>query len=204
MAADFGEQLTGRGRNIRDPRVLAAMAAVPREEFVPEDMRRFAYEDGPLVIGDGQTISQPYIVALMTEALGLRGGERVLEVGTGSGYQAAVLAELGCEVYSVERIDSLSQRAGEVLSRLGYSGVHLRLGDGAEGWLEHAPFDAVIVTCAAGAFPDALLEQLRVGGQMVIPVGGQGDIQQLFLYEKTEGAKPRRRKLTDVRFVPLV
>ncbi|MEP2775088.1 MAG: protein-L-isoaspartate(D-aspartate) O-methyltransferase [Luteolibacter sp.] len=204
MRPDFGEQLTGSGRSIRDPRVLAAMAAIPREEFVPEDLRHYAYEDGPVGIGDGQTISQPYIVALMTESLGLGVGEKVLEVGTGSGYQAAVLAEIGCEVYSVERIETLSRRASEVLADLGYCGVHLRVDDGAVGWPDHAPYDAVIVTCAAESFPDSLFEQLRDGGRMVIPIGGRDDIQELWLYEKISGEKPRRRKLTDVRFVPFV
>ena len=202
MRPEFERQLVRRG--IRDRRVLEAMSRVPRELFVPPGLEARAYDDGPLGIGEGQTISQPYIVALMTEALGLKGGERVLEIGTGSGYQAAVLAELGCEVFSVERSASLSQRAGEALSETGYESVHRKVGDGSLGWPEEAPFDAVIVTCAAVAVPEQLLAQLRDGGKMVIPVGADGEIQVLWLYEKSRSGKASRRRLCDVRFVPLV
>ena len=204
MEADFGNQLTGRGRDIHDERVLAAMSAVPRDAFVPEEMRRYAYADGPLGIGEGQTISQPFIVALMTQSLGLRGDEKILEIGTGSGYQAAVLAEMGCEVYSVERIERLSRKAGDVLSELGYSRVHLRVADGSEGWAQEAPFDAVIVTCAADEFPQALYSQLRLGGRLIIPVGPDGGVQTLWLYERSGEGAPDGRRICDVRFVPLL
>ncbi len=200
MGADFGQQLTGSGRDIRDGRVLAAMAAVPRDRFVPEELLHRAFDDNALPIGEEQTISQPFIVALMTEALGLRGGERVLEVGTGSGYQAAVLAELGCMVYSVERIASLSRRAAGVLAELGYA-VHLRVGDGAEGWPDEAPFDAVIVTCAAARVADSWFAQLAPGGRMVVPVGVQEEVQELRLYE---AGVDGYRRLSSVRFVPLL
>jgi protein-L-isoaspartate(D-aspartate) O-methyltransferase len=202
MRAEFEKQLRERG--IRDVKVLAAMDRVAREEFVPELLRDQAYRDNPLLIGDGQTISQPYIVALMTEALGLRGGERVLEIGTGSGYQAAVLAELGCEVFSVETIGSLSRQAGKVLRELGYSGVHLRVGDGSLGWPREAPFDAVIVTCAAETVPDSLFAQLGFRGRMVIPVGSDGGRQVLWLYEKSADGEVAGRQMCDVIFVPLV
>ncbi len=202
MRPEFERQLVKRG--IRDRRVLEAMSRVPRELFVPPGLEARAYDDGPLGIGEGQTISQPYIVALMTEALRLKGSERVLEIGTGSGYQAAVLAELGCEVFSVERIESLSLRAGEALSEAGYESVHRKVGDGSLGRPEEAPFDSVIVTCAAAAVPDQLLAQLRDGGKMVIPIGGDGEIQVLWLYEKQGDGRTSRRHLCDVRFVPLV
>ena len=202
MRPEFEDQLERRG--ITDRAVLRAMDRVPREEFVPEPYRSHAYADGPLGIGEGQTISQPYIVALMTQSLAAGPGDRVLEVGTGSGYQAAVLAEMGCDVYSVERHGSLSRRAGEALDRLGYGNVSLRVGDGAEGWLEEAPFDAIAVTCAARELPGALTGQLRPGGRMVIPVGEDGDVQVLWLFEKTKTGKLRKRRLCDVRFVPLV
>ena len=202
MRPELEHQLVKRG--IRDRRVLEAMSRVPRELFVPPGLEARAYDDGPLGIGEGQTISQPYIVALMTESLGLEKGARVLEIGTGSGYQAAVLAELGCEVFSVERIASLSQRAGEALSEAGYESVHRKVGDGSLGWPEEAAFDAVIVTCAAVAVPEQLLAQLRDGGKMVIPVGADGEIQVLWLYGKRGKGDPSRRRLCDVRFVPLV
>jgi protein-L-isoaspartate(D-aspartate) O-methyltransferase len=188
---------------IRDPRVLAALAKVPRHLFVPEGERAFAYADGPLAIGRGQTISQPYMVAAMTEALGLTGTERVLEVGTGSGYQCAILAELAREVVTVERIAELSARAGEALRGLGYDNVTLVVGDGTLGAPEQAPYDAVVVT--AGAPPDVpepLLAQLAEGGRLVIPTGDRG-MQTLMRYTK-RGGKVHPESLMACVFVPLV
>jgi protein-L-isoaspartate(D-aspartate) O-methyltransferase len=192
------EQLEPRG--VRDPRVLAAMAAVPRHELVPEDMRDFAYEDRPLPIGLGQTISQPYIVAAMSEAVQLRGGERVLEVGTGSGYQAAVLAELCREVFTIELEKELADRARADLERLGYRNVRVRHGNGYRGWPEAAPFDAIVVTAAPDQIPPVLVEQLAVGGRMVIPVGRS--FQDLLLVTRTEEGT-EERVLMGVRFVPM-
>jgi protein-L-isoaspartate(D-aspartate) O-methyltransferase len=160
-----------RSRDIRDARVLEAFRTVPRHRFVPPDSRRYAYEDHPLSIGRGQTISQPYMVARMTQDLGITGGEKTLEVGTGSGYQAAILAELGAEVYTVERIPALSEAAGETLSALGYGGVRLRVSDGTLGWPEEAPFDRILVTAASPAVPASLKSQLADGGLLAIPVG---------------------------------
>ena len=162
------QQIEARG--VRDPRVLAAMRRVPRHRFVPDDEAEYAYEDRPLPIGSGQTISQPYIVALMTQLLALRGGERVLEVGTGSGYQAAVLAQLGGEIYSVEIDPVLAERARATLAGLGATNVHVRAGDGFFGWPEAAPFDAIIITAATPRLPDALRDQLREGGHVVVPL----------------------------------
>ncbi len=190
-----------RARGVRDARVLAAMAKVPRHLFVPEHLRGRAYSDEPLPIGEGQTISQPYIVAYMTAALGLRGGERVLEIGTGSGYQTAVLAECGDEVWTVEILESLSRHARAVLDGLGYTGVHYRVGDGWAGWPEEAPFDAIIVTAAAAEMPAALEDQLAVGGRMVVPVGT--DLQELVLVRRRKSGLSRERLLA-VRFVPLI
>lgn len=163
------EQLVKRG--IKDPRVLQAMGKVPRHLFVDPALRSRAYEDYPLPIGEGQTISQPYMVALMTEALELKGYERVLEVGTGSGYQTAILAELASKVYSIERIDVLAHRAAERLLQLGYANVQIKVGDGSLGWTEEAPFDAILVTAGAPSTPQALLQQLAEKGRLVIPVG---------------------------------
>jgi protein-L-isoaspartate(D-aspartate) O-methyltransferase len=190
-----------RARGVRDPRVLAAMAKVPRHLFVPEHLRGRAYADEPLPIGEGQTISQPYIVAYMTEALGLRGGERILEIGTGSGYQTAVLAECGGKVWTVEILERLSRHARAVLDGLGYAGVHYRVGDGWAGWPEEAPFDAVIVTAAAAEMPAALEDQLAVGGRMVVPVGTA--LQELVLVRRRKSGLTRERLLA-VRFVPLI
>ncbi len=190
-----------RARGVRDPRVLAAMAKVPRHLFVPEHLRSRAYSDEPLPIGEGQTISQPYIVAYMTEALGLRGGERILEIGTGSGYQTAVLAECGRDVWTVEILEPLSRRARSVLDGLGYRAVHYRVGDGWAGWPEEAPFDAIIVTAAAAEMPAALEAQLAVGGRMVIPVGT--GLQELVLVRRRKSGLARERLLA-VRFVPLI
>ena len=190
------------GRGIRDPRVLAAMEKIPRERFVGAAGRELAYADHPLGIGCGQTISQPYIVALMTEMLELCGGERVLEVGTGSGYQAAVLAELAAEVLSVERHAGLSESAGRLLAELGYRNVRLRVGDGTLGWPEQAPFEAIIVTAAAPAVPPSLKGQLADGGRLVIPVGG-GFGQQL-LGVRRQGDGFRETPGIPCVFVPLV
>lgn len=195
------EQLAAPGRDIRNPRVLAVMGRVPRHEFVPPDLRADAYRDQPLPIGHGQTISQPYIVAFMTEQLDPQPSHRVLEVGTGSGYQAAVLAALVGEVYSIEIIEPLALGAIDALRRTGCTNVHVRVGDGYQGWAEHAPFDAVIVTCAPDHVPAPLAEQLREGGRMIIPVGELGD-QQLVLLRKEGGALTQKTVLP-VRFVPM-
>jgi protein-L-isoaspartate(D-aspartate) O-methyltransferase len=192
-------QLAGQG--IRDPRVLGAMLAVPRHLFISESLRVQAYEDHPVSIGQGQTISQPYMVARMSELLELRGGERVLEIGSGSGYQTAVLKALGAEVYTVERLPDLSAAARENVERAGHSGVHYRTGDGSLGWSEEAPFDRVIVTAGAPSMPVSLVEQLREGGSMVIPVGGE-EQQELLLVRRGQGRVTRERICTCV-FVKL-
>ena len=171
-------------RDVRDPRVLAAMKKVPRQLFVPDSYRSRAHEDRPLPIGEGQTISQPYIVAFMTEIIELKKGDKVLEIGTGSGYQAAVLAELGAEVWSIEIVPELARRAAETLKATGYGRVHVREGDGYAGWPEHAPFDAVVVTAAPPMIPEPLKEQLAVGGRLILPVGRRG--QELVLVTRTE------------------
>jgi protein-L-isoaspartate(D-aspartate) O-methyltransferase len=191
-----------RARDIVDPRVLAAMGRVPRHLFVEPTLERYAYDDRPLSIGAGQTISQPYIVALMTQLLQVQPSHRVLEVGTGSGYQAAVLAELAAEVYSVEIIPSLAEGASTRLKDLGYRNVHVRQGDGYEGWREFAPFDGIIVTAGAPFIPPPLIEQLREGGRMAIPVGGARATQELILGEK-HGGKLQARPIAPVLFVPL-
>jgi protein-L-isoaspartate(D-aspartate) O-methyltransferase len=191
-----------RARGIRDERVLAAMGRVPRHLFVADEYRHSAYEDHPLPIGEGQTISQPYIVAFMLEALSLDGSETVLEIGTGSGYQTALLAELARHVCSIERIDSLALAAEEILQHLGYANVSLIVGDGSCGLSEHAPFDAIVVSAAAPMIPQALLEQLREGGRMVIPVG-PADAQELKLVRKQEG-RAVVTNLEGCRFVPLI
>jgi protein-L-isoaspartate(D-aspartate) O-methyltransferase len=193
------EQLMPRG--IHEERVLAAMAKVPREEFVPEYLRAASYADQPLPIGYDQTISQPFIVAFMTEQLRPRPTDRVLEIGTGSGYQAAILAELVAEIYSIEIIEPLARTAEATLQRLGYKNVYVKVGDGYKGWPEHAPFDIVIVTCAPDHVPPALADQLKEGGRMIIPVGGPGD-QELYLLEKEHGTM-HRRAVSPVRFVPM-
>jgi len=189
-------------RGIKDRRVLKAMRRVPRHLFVPPEYRDAAYEDRPLPIGEGQTISQPYIVALMTESLGLTGRERVLEIGTGSGYQAAVLAELAREIYTVEIVPSLAARARELLERLGCENVHVRSGDGFFGWPEAAPFDAVILTCAAPRVPERPLQQLKDGGRMVLPLGEDPFFQSLVLITK-KGEGFEQRPITGVVFVPM-
>jgi protein-L-isoaspartate(D-aspartate) O-methyltransferase len=192
-------QLVTRG--INDQRVLAAMAKVPREEFVAPESRTSSYEDGPLPIGYGQTISQPYMVAFMTEQLRLKPNDRVLEVGTGSGYQAAILAELVSEIYSIEIVEPLAKNAETTLQRLGYKNVHLKIGDGYKGWPEMAPFDAIIVTCAPDKVPQPLVDQLKDDGRMVIPVGDRF-AQQLYLLEKKNGQLKQSATLP-VRFVPM-
>ena len=192
------EQLAGR--DIKDPRVLDAMRKVPRHEFVPEAYRAGAYDDSPLPIGYNQTISQPYIVAYMTEALALQPTHKVLEIGTGSGYQAAVLGELAREVYTIEIVEPLATRARETVKRLGYTNVHVRTGNGYLGWPEQAPFDRVMVTAAPDAIPPALIEQLALGGLMAIPVG-VGD-QDLLILRRTEKGLDTLRTLP-VRFVPM-
>jgi protein-L-isoaspartate(D-aspartate) O-methyltransferase len=191
-----------RARGVCDRRVLAAMEKVPRHLFVPENVRGAAHADEPLPIGEGQTISQPYIVAYMTEALGLVDTEKVLEVGTGSGYQTAVLAELVREVFTLEIVERLSLRARGILDGLGYGNIHFRIGDGSEGWPEAAPFDAIMVTAAAACIPEPLEDQLAVGGRMIVPVGT--DSQELILVHKKEKGLLRRERLLAVRFVPLV
>jgi protein-L-isoaspartate(D-aspartate) O-methyltransferase len=193
------EQIAARG--VRDRRTLEAMRVVPRHLFVPETWRRHAYADTPLPIGHGQTISQPYIVAFMTEALELKPADKVLEIGTGSGYQAAVLAQVCSTVYSIEIVEPLAREAAARLKQLGYAGIHLRTGDGYRGWPEAAPFDAIIVTAAPDQIPRVLLEQLAVGGRMVVPVGS-GD-QMLLRIRRTKEAY-KRENLLPVRFVPMV
>jgi protein-L-isoaspartate(D-aspartate) O-methyltransferase len=193
------EQL--RGRDIHSPRVLEAMRAVPRHLFVPEAMRERAYDDSPLPIGLGQTISQPYIVAFMTQALDVQPGHRVLEIGTGSGYQAAVLAELTDEVYSIEVVPELAERARTTLAELGYDRVRLRVGNGYLGWPEHAPFDRIIVTAAPPEVPPALVAQLKIGGLMAIPVG-EGE-QELRILRRTPTGLETLQTLP-VRFVPMI
>ena len=193
------EQIAARG--VKDPRVLAAMRKVPRHLFVPENLIPEAYDDTPLPIGYGQTISQPYIVALMTELLQLRGDEKVLEVGTGSGYQAAVLAELAREVYTIEIVEPLARQAAERLRELGYTNVHVRHGDGYDGWPEKAPFDGIIVTAAPEEIPKPLLDQLKPGGRLVIPVGAWS--QDLLVVTKSADGKITRRVVIPVRFVPM-
>ena len=188
-------------RKIHDPRVLDAMRQVPRHEFLPASVRDHAYEDRALPIGYGQTISQPYIVAFMTEQLALQPKNRVLEIGTGSGYQAAVLAKLAAEVFTIEIVAPLAQQAEADLARLGYRNVQVRAGDGYIGWPEAAPFDAIIVTCAPDHIPQPLIEQLKDGGRMAIPVGAFGH-QQLYLLEK-HADKMERRAVLPVAFVPM-
>ncbi len=193
-------QLVSRG--IKESRVLAAMAKVPRHLFVAEELRDQAYEDHPLPIGKGQTISQPYMVALMVEALGLKGKEQVLEIGTGSGYEAAVLAELCARVFSVELVEDLAVKARVVLASLGYRNVSIQVGDGTLGWGEHAPYDAVVISAAAPCIPRPLLEQLRPGGCLVLPMGEE-ELQTLVGIRKESGGL-REEYLGECRFVKLM
>jgi protein-L-isoaspartate(D-aspartate) O-methyltransferase len=192
-----------RKRGITDERLLRAMRTVPRERFVPPEHAQHAYDDTPLPIGNGQTISQPYVVAYMTEVLGVAPGHRVLEIGTGSGYQAAILAELAREVYTIEIVPQLAQRASETLKALGYNHVHVREGDGYAGWPEHAPFDRIMVTAAVEAIPRPLIDQLPPGGRLVVPVGSQDETQWIVIADKTERGTVERRTIP-VRFVPFV
>lgn len=193
------DQIEARG--VRDEKILDAMRKVPRHLFIPWNMRAYAYHDEPLPIGEGQTISQPYIVAYMSEVLRLKGNERILEVGTGSGYQAAVLAEIAKEVFTIEIVKSLSLKAKKVLDKLGYKNIYFKIGDGTLGWEEHTSYDAIIVTAAPAKVPQALREQLRISGRMIIPVGST--FQELVLV--TRGKKKfKEKKLLPVRFVPLI
>ncbi len=189
-------------RGVDDPLVLSAMTTVPREEFVPNDYRSQAYDDNPLPIGQGQTISQPFIVGLMTGLLDVKPGDKILEIGTGSGYQAAVLAEMGADVYSIEIIPELAERARATLARTGYE-VQTRVGDGYFGWEEHAPYDGIIVTAAPDHVPSSLRDQLGPEGKMVIPVGPPGGVQSLWLIEQRDG-KWVSLNQGAVRFVPFV
>jgi protein-L-isoaspartate(D-aspartate) O-methyltransferase len=195
------EQLVRPGRDITNVHVLAAMGRVPRHEFVPEPLRADAYSDGPLPIGYSQTISQPFVVAFMTEQLEPKPTDRVLEIGTGSGYQAAVLAGLVADVYTIEIIDEIAQRAAADLNRLGYTNVHVRTGDGYQGWAKAAPFDAIIVTCAPEKVPQPLIGQLKEGGRIIIPVGLAGR-QDLVLLRK-RGGKLEQHAVLPVSFVPM-
>lgn len=192
-------QLEARG--IKDKKVLKAMRRVPRHMFVPENMKAYAYDDEPLPIGEGQTISQPYIVAYMTEIFSFKGDERILEIGTGSGYQAAILAEIVNEVFSVEIVSALSCGAQEVLKKLGYDNIYYKIGDGHLGWEEYAPYDAIIVTAAPPRVPEVLQNQLKIGGKMIVPVGVT--FQELVLVVR-EKKKFKKKKLLPVRFVPFV
>lgn len=190
------------GKSNLDPRVMSALGRVPRHEFVPSELHRHAYENRPLAIGEGQTISQPYIVALMTDLLALEPGDKVLEIGTGSGYQAAVLAELEVEVHSIEIVPSLARKAHEVLTRLGYERLHLRVGDGYQGWSEEAPFDAIIVTASPDHVPPPLLDQLAVDGRLVIPLRQENGDERLTVIVKQADGSVERREILPVRFVP--
>jgi len=202
VSSQIAHSSDGRTR-VRDKNVLKAMRVVPRHVFVPQDRRRQAYRDSPLPIGHGQTISQPYIVAMMTELLELDENTRVLEIGTGSGYQAAVLAQLTPHVYTVEIVAPLAERSRRTLAAQGYLSVHTRHADGYLGWPEHAPFDVIIVTCAAGHVPLPLWEQLSPGGRIVIPIGGPYEVQRLVVLTKRSDGTRRSRTVMPVRFVPM-
>ena len=191
-------------RGVRSKLVLNAIRSVPREVFLPEQLREFAYEDAPLPIEADQTISQPYIVAFMTEALGLEGGESVLEIGAGSGYAAAVLSRIAGEVYTVERIGQLAEKAASTLADLGYHNVHVLHGDGTKGWPEHAPYDGIIVAAGGPSVPESLKEQLKIGGHLVIPVGRDPKVQELVRVTRISVNEYTQEDLADVRFVPLI
>lgn len=195
-------QLVSRG--VRAPPVLEAMRVVPREAFIPQSLREFAYDDAPVPIEANQTISQPYIVAFMIEALNLKGGEAVLEIGTGSGYAAAVLSRIAAHVYTVERIAQLAEKAATVLSDLHYDNVLVRHGDGTQGWPEYAPYDAIVVAAGGPVVPEALKQQLGIGGRLVIPVGKDQSIQELVRVTRLSETKYETEDIADVRFVPLI
>jgi protein-L-isoaspartate(D-aspartate) O-methyltransferase len=190
------------GRPTFNQRVMEVIAKVPRHEFVPDDKNAYAYDNRPLPIGYGQTISQPYIVALMTDLLDIKPSDTVLEIGTGSGYQAAILANLVDKMYTIEIIEELGKAAKERLAKLGYSNLEVKIGDGYHGWEEHAPFDGIIVTAAASHIPPPLIQQLKPGGRMVIPVGERFFVQYLMLVEKNEQGKLKTRNILPVAFVP--
>jgi protein-L-isoaspartate(D-aspartate) O-methyltransferase len=194
-------QLISRG--LKDARVLEAMRVVERHRFVPARIQRRAYEDNALPIGEGQTISQPYIVAYMTEALRLKGDEKVLEIGTGSGYAAAVLAQIGCDVYTIEIVPELAKRARASLDEAGFPQVHTRAGDGYFGWLEEAPFDAIVITAAPEKVPQTLFDQLKPGGYLIAPVGPESGVQNLLRYRKTDEGTMVADTLIPVVFVPM-
>jgi protein-L-isoaspartate(D-aspartate) O-methyltransferase len=202
MVQEINRAFFGREK-VRDERVLEAMRKVERHKFVPEEVVQHAYRDTPLPIGHGQTISQPYIVAIMTDLLKVDEDDKVLEIGTGSGYQAAVLAELVAEVYTIEIVEPLGEEAAERLEALGYKNVTTKIGDGYIGWEEHAPFDGIIVTAAAPEIPQPLIDQLKPGARMVIPVGEQDEVQQFTIVEKNEDGEITRDAIMPVRFVPL-
>jgi len=191
-------------RSITDPLVLDAMRIVPRERFVPASLAKFAYDDGPLPIGHGQTISQPYIVAVMAQAAGLKPGARALEIGTGSGYGAAVLSRIAAEVYTVERVGALADAARDRLAELGYGNVHVLEGDGTLGWAAHAPYDAIVVTAGGPRVPKTLLDQLAVGGRLVMPVGPATRHQRLVRVTRTDVQEYEYEDLEEVAFVPLI
>ena len=199
--ARFTALLTGRPAF--NPRVMEAMEQVPRDAFVPAELLDQAFDNGPLPIGQGQTISQPYIVALMTDLLDPQATQTILEIGTGSGYQAAILSQLVQQVYSLEIIPSLAAQAAEILSRLGYDNIEVRTGDGHSGWIEHAPYDGIIITAAATHLPQALLDQLKPGGRLIIPVGMPYMSQELLLVEKDLAGKLHTRDILGVAFVPM-
>jgi protein-L-isoaspartate(D-aspartate) O-methyltransferase len=192
------------GRDVQDERVLVAMRKVAREAFVPESLREYAYDDTPLPIGSGQTISQPYIVAFMIEALQLNGGEKVLEIGTGSGYAAAVLAEIAGEVTTVERLRPLADRAADIFAQLGYRQIHVQCGDGTRGWPPNAPYDAIVVTAGGPQVPEPLKQQLATGGRLVIPVGTGQDTQELLRVTRRSATEFGIEEIGGVRFVPLI
>jgi protein-L-isoaspartate(D-aspartate) O-methyltransferase len=191
-----------KGRDITSPAVLQAMTDVPRHRFVPSSLQSLAYADRPLPIGNGQTISQPYIVALMTQLLKMRPSDRVLEIGTGCGYQAAVLAQLSNKVYTIEIVKPLARKAQILLSELGYQNVFVKAGDGFDGWPEKAPFDKIILTCAVKEMPPALVAQLKEGGCIIAPLGSPGSVQQLVMATKEKG-QLKQKKVLPVRFVPM-